>query len=99
MFLFIFRFILIFFLDINQIKFTVNTQVEEDSRPNIVILIADDLGYGDLSPFGNKTIPTPNFDKLAKTGVKFTHHLTAASLCTPSRAALLTGRLPIRYGN
>lgn len=41
---------------------------------------------------GNKTIPTPNFDKLAKTGLKFTHHLTAASLCTPSRAGMLTGR-------
>ena len=85
------RFILVF------LAITINAQ--EDSRPpNIIILIADDLGYGDLAPFGNKTIPTPNFDRLAKTGVKLTHHLTGASLCTPSRAALLTGRLPIRYG-
>lgn len=66
--------------------------------PNILLLIADDLGYGDLGAMGNRTLPTPNIDRLAAEGVSLTHHLTAASVCTPSRAAFLTGRLPVRYG-
>ncbi|XP_044286937.1 arylsulfatase H-like [Varanus komodoensis] len=68
------------------------------SRPNILLLMADDLGYGDLGCFGNDTIRTPNIDQLAKEGVRLTHHIAAASLCTPSRAAFLTGRYPIRSG-
>jgi len=68
-------------------------------KPNIVILLADDLGYGDIGCFGNTTILTPNIDKLAEEGVKLTHHLAAASICTPSRAAFLTGRYPIRSGS
>ncbi|RWS22912.1 steryl-sulfatase-like isoform X1, partial [Leptotrombidium deliense] len=68
------------------------------AQTNFVIFLADDLGYGDTGAFGNTTLSTPNIDKLAENGVKFTHHLAAASLCTPSRAALLTGRYPIRYG-
>ncbi|XP_066475278.1 arylsulfatase H-like [Tiliqua scincoides] len=68
------------------------------SRPNILLMMADDLGYGDLGCFGNDTIRTPNIDQLAKEGVKFTQHISAASLCSPSRAAFLTGRYPIRSG-
>lgn len=67
-------------------------------KPNIVIFLADDLGYGDVGAFGNNTIRTPNIDALASDGIKLTHHLTAASVCTPSRSAMLTGRLPIRTG-
>lgn len=67
-------------------------------KPNIVIFLADDLGYGDVGVFGNNTIRTPNIDALASDGIKLTHHLTAASVCTPSRSAMLTGRLPIRTG-
>ncbi|XP_025024442.1 arylsulfatase D-like isoform X2 [Python bivittatus] len=68
------------------------------SGPNILLIMADDLGYGDLGCFGNNTIRTPNVDQLAKEGVKLTQHIAAASLCTPSRAAFLTGRYPIRSG-
>ncbi|XP_062983749.1 arylsulfatase H-like [Elgaria multicarinata webbii] len=68
------------------------------SRPNILLIMADDLGYGDLGCFGNDTIRTPNIDQLAKEGVRLTQHIATASLCTPSRAAFLTGRYPIRSG-
>ena len=68
------------------------------SKPNIVVLLADDLGIGDIGCFGNTTLPTPNIDTLAEDGAKMTHFLTAASVCTPSRAAFLTGRYPVRSG-
>ncbi|XP_020936610.1 arylsulfatase E-like isoform X2 [Sus scrofa] len=69
------------------------------SRPNILLLMADDLGIGDLGCYGNHTIRTPNIDRLAADGVMLTQHLAAASLCTPSRAAFLTGRYPLRSGS
>jgi N-acetylgalactosamine-6-sulfatase len=67
-------------------------------RPNVVILLADDLGYGDLSSFGCRDIKTPAIDSLARTGVRLTHFYSNAPECTPSRAALLTGRYPQRIG-
>ena len=66
--------------------------------PNIVVIFADDLGYGDLGCFGHPTIRTPNLDRMAGEGAKLTQFYSAACVCTPSRAALLTGRLPIRSG-
>ena len=66
--------------------------------PNVIIILADDLGYGDLSCYGHPTIRTPNLDKMAEEGTRFTQFYVAANVCTPSRAALLTGRLPIRSG-
>mgnify|MGYP002381928643 CR=1 FL=1 len=65
----------------------------QSQRPNIVIILADDLGYGDLQSFNpNSKIPTPNLDKLAREGMRFTDSHAPSSLCTPTRYALLTGR-------
>ncbi len=71
---------------------------EESSQPNIVVILCDDLGYGDLSGFGHPVIKTPNLDKLAADGIKFTSFYSAAPVCSPSRAGLLTGRSPNRAG-
>lgn len=69
----------------------------DHSRPNIVVLYADDLGYGDLSCYGSR-IPTPNIDRMAAEGVRFTDFCSASSVCSPARAALLSGRYPVRTG-
>jgi arylsulfatase A len=67
-------------------------------RPNIVLILADDLGYGDLGCYGSETIATPRIDRMAREGLRFTDFYVAAPFCSPSRAALLTGRLPARCG-
>ena len=66
--------------------------------PNFIVILADDLGWGDLSCQGSATIATPRIDGLAREGVRFTDAYSAAPFCSPSRAALLTGRLPARAG-
>lgn len=73
-------------------------QKNSKSTPNFVIIFADDLGYGDLGTYGHPTIRTPHLDRMAYEGQKWTNFYVGASVCTPSRAALLTGRLPIRNG-
>jgi arylsulfatase A-like enzyme len=65
---------------------------------NFVVIFCDDLGYGDLGSFGNPTIRTPHLDRMAAEGQRWTSFYSADSVCTPSRSALLTGRLPIRTG-
>jgi arylsulfatase A-like enzyme len=74
------------------------TVMGAEESPNIVVIFCDDLGYGDLSCFGHPTIKTPNLDRMAAEGVKLTQFYSASPVCTPSRAALMTGRLPIRSG-
>jgi arylsulfatase A len=85
------RLALLFFLACCSAVFAAGT-------PNIVIIFADDLGYGDLGCYGSPTISTPHLDRMATEGLRFTDFYSAAEVCTPSRAALLTGRYPIRNG-
>jgi arylsulfatase A-like enzyme len=68
-------------------------------KPNILILYADDLGWGELGCQGSKDIPTPHIDSIAKNGLRFTQGYVAATYCSPSRAGLLTGRYPTRFGH
>jgi len=67
-------------------------------RPNLVVILADDLGYGDLGVQGSRAIETPHADRLAAEGMRFTQFYASAPLCSPSRAGLLTGRYPLRSG-
>ena len=68
------------------------------SNPNVIVILADDLGYGDLGCYGSTTIATPRLDQMAREGLRFTDAYAAAPFCSPSRAGLLTGRLPARAG-
>ena len=78
---------------------TVSTEVNSPAeRPNFVVLLVDDSGIGDVGCFGNDTIKTPNIDGLASRGAKLNHNLAPESMCTPSRAATLTGRYAVRSG-
>jgi arylsulfatase A-like enzyme len=67
---------------------------EPSRKPNIIFVLADDLGYGDIGPFGQKIIRTPTLDQLAREGMKFTQHYTGSPVCAPARCVLLTGRHP-----
>ena len=79
-----------------------NVTSDENAAPNFLLIVADDLGYSDLSLTGSPLINTPNIDELARsqsgTGRVFSQFTVDAPICTPSRAAMLTGRLPIRSG-
>ncbi|WP_163400054.1 sulfatase-like hydrolase/transferase [Flavobacterium fluviatile] len=87
----------LFFL-ITVVCFSQQKTTAAGSQPNIVVLLCDDLGYGDLSSFGHPIIKTPNLDKLAKTGIKLTNFYSTAPVCSPSRVGLLTGRSPNKAG-
>lgn len=91
------RYILITLLILTRLP-PATGQTQKAGRPNIVFIYADDLGYGDLGCYGAPDIATPNLDQLAAGGVRFTDFYSASPVCSPSRAALLTGRYPIRQG-
>ena len=74
------------------------TSVENSLMPNIVVVVADDMGWGDSATYGNELIKTPNMDRLASEGVKLTQCYSACGVCSPSRSAILTGRTPYRNG-
>lgn len=74
------------------------TQAAAPRKPNFVIILADDLGWGDLACFGSKTNQTPHLDRMAREGVRFTDCYVPMPFCAPSRASLLTGRYPFRHG-
>lgn len=75
-----------------------NPKTQTTTGPNFIIILADDLGYGDIASFGATDIKTPNIDRIANEGIKFTAHYTSSPVCSPSRAGLLTGRNPHRMG-
>ena len=91
-------FILFFvFLTINVCAQTKQSKSSTTKKPNIIFILADDLGIGEVGCYGSDNNKTPNIDKLAKNGLKFTHAYTAP-LCGPSRALILTGRYAFRTG-
>lgn len=73
-------------------------QRSNQQQPNVIVLLADDLGYGELGCQGNTQVPTPNIDRLAKSGVRCTRAYVTAPNCSPSRAGFLSGRIPTRFG-
>lgn len=75
-----------------------SVKAEDAYRPNIVLIMADDLGYGDISCYGAKHVNTPHIDALAKNGIRFTDYHSNGAVCSPTRAALMTGRYPQRTG-
>lgn len=74
------------------------TKTEGARRPNVVVILADDMGYGDLSSYGNPWVETKNIDSIGRDGVRFTDGYSSAPLCSPSRAGLVTGRYQQRFG-
>src|SRR5688500_19026527 len=70
---------------------------ESSRRPNIIVILADDMGLGDVGCYGGKQAPTPRIDQLAREGTRFTHYYSASPICSPSRAGILTGMYPARW--
>ncbi|MBL8221497.1 MAG: sulfatase-like hydrolase/transferase, partial [Bryobacterales bacterium] len=68
-------------------------------KPNIVLLVADDLGFAEIGVQGCKDIPTPHIDSIAKSGVRFSHGYVSCPVCSPTRAGLMTGRYQQRFGH
>ena len=66
-------------------------------RPNVILAMSDDMGWQDLSSYGNDRVATPNIDRLAKEGIKLTQYYSASAVCTPTRVSVLTGKYPLRF--
>ena len=73
-------------------SFLINSCDQNPARPNIIYILADDLGYGELGVYGQKIIETPNIDALAKNGMLFTQHYSGSPVCAPSRSVFMTGQ-------
>ena len=86
----------IVFISLVNTSFSLSRPV--DSKPNVIVIITDDQGYADVGFNGCVDIPTPNIDRIANEGVKFTHGYVSYPVCGPSRAGLLTGRYQDRFG-
>src|ERR671921_883871 len=82
-----FLFIVVLLVSMNAALFAQNSH----KRPNIIFILADDLGYGDVGCYGQQKIATPNIDALAKQGVKFTQFYSGSTVCAPARSSFLTG--------
>jgi len=76
----------------------ISTSMAQDKPINVIFILADDLGYGDLSSYGHPFVETPHIDQLAEQGIKFTDFYSPSPLCSPARAGFLTGRTPFRTG-
>ncbi|HCY43757.1 MAG TPA: hypothetical protein DHV48_20880 [Prolixibacteraceae bacterium] len=81
-----------------SIPFVCEGKPKLQNKPNVVIILTDDMGYGDISCYNQNQIKTPNIDRLATEGVRFTNFYVPTPYCAPSRASLLTGRFPLRHG-
>lgn len=95
------KFSLIFFfalaIEICSNPLIAKEQSKSTEKPNILLMLADDMGWKDLSSFGNDRVPTPNIDRIAENGMKMTQFYSASAVCTPTRASILTGKYPLRF--
>jgi len=73
--------------------------LSQQRRPNLLLILADDLGYGDIGCYGSPDVPTPHIDSIARDGVRFTDGYVSCAVCSPSRAAMLTGQYQNRFGH
>ncbi|XP_020620265.1 arylsulfatase B-like isoform X2 [Orbicella faveolata] len=88
---------LLWFLSVVSLLLSVTTAAKQNSKPNIIFILADDLGFDDVSFHGSKQILTPNLDGMANSGIILNNYYVQ-HICTPTRSALMTGRYPIHTG-
>ena len=94
-----FRIVALFSLIFTMASFSIAAQAQTARKPNILVIVADDLGYGEMSCQGNPQIPTPQIDSIARNGIRFTSGYVSGPYCSPTRAGLMTGRYQQRFGH
>src|SRR5210317_1460812 len=92
------RSVIVFLAVIISVSFAFKSLSKERNKPNVVLLLVDDLGWRDVGFMGSKFYETPNIDRLAKEGMIFTNAYAACAVCSPTRASIQTGRYPARIG-